>query len=219
MTRFDDLVAEFRTHADANKAADMKRYMRDQFDYFGIPTPLRRSLAKPLFRELKQADTVDWGFVDSCWAADYRELQYVATDYLRMVSHRLGPGDLSHLQRLAQTKSWWDTIDALDQVVGTIAEHAPEVDEILLEWSTDDDFWLRRIAIDHQLMRKERTDTALLERIIVNNLDETEFFITKAIGWALRQYSKTDPAWVGAFIERYRHRLAALSIREASKYL
>ena len=89
----------------------------------------------------------------------------------------------------------------------------------MLTWSVDDDLWLRRIAIDHQLLRKDQTDTALLEEIIVANLGQQEFFINKAIGWALRDYSKTDPGWVRAFIERHRDGLAPLSVREAGKYL
>jgi 3-methyladenine DNA glycosylase AlkD len=116
-------------------------------------------------------------------------------------------------------KSWWDTIDGLDRIVGAIALAFPQVNQILLQWSLDPNFWLRRIAIDHQLGRKAQTDTALLEQIILNNFGQTEFFINKAIGWSLREYSKTNPAWVRAFVERHRQDLAPLSVREASKYI
>ena len=85
--------------------------------------------------------------------------------------------------------------------------------------NVDDNIWLRRVAIDHQLLRKEKTDTNLLEKILVNNLNHTEFFINKAIGWALRDYSKTNPQWVKDFIEKYKNNMASLSIREASKYI
>ena len=88
-----------------------------------------------------------------------------------------------------------------------------------VQWSTDEDFWVRRIAIDHQLLRKDKTNTVLLEKIIVNNFGSDEFFINKAIGWSLRDYSKTDPEWVRDFIERYRNRMDKLSIREAGKYI
>jgi 3-methyladenine DNA glycosylase AlkD len=103
--------------------------------------------------------------------------------------------------------------------VGHIALKFPEVNETLLAWSVDENIWLRRIAIDHQLSRKEKTDTALLETVIKNNFGQTEFFINKAIGWILRQYSKTNPQWVKDFIDKYRDSLAPLSIREGSKYL
>ena len=112
-----------------------------------------------------------------------------------------------------------DSSDVLDRIVGDIALRHPEVNTILLAWSTDDNIWLRRVAIDHQLLRKQHTDTALLEKIICNNLGQKEFFINKAIGWALRDYSKTNPEWVQGFIDRYRHKMAKLSLREAGKYL
>jgi 3-methyladenine DNA glycosylase AlkD len=89
----------------------------------------------------------------------------------------------------------------------------------LLEWSTDTNFWLRRIAIDHQLSRKEKTNTALLEQIIINNFGQTEFFINKAIGWSLREYSKTNPKWVQNFLALHKDKMAKLSLKEASKYV
>lgn len=123
------------------------------------------------------------------------------------------------LQALITDKSWWDTSDVLDRIVGDIALRSPLVNDVLLAWSVSDNLWLRRVAIDHQLLRKTRTDTALLEKILMNNLGSKEFFINKAIGWALRDYSKTDSQWVRLFIERYQGDMASLSIREASKYL
>ena len=103
--------------------------------------------------------------------------------------------------------------------VGFICLHYPETKKFVLEWSRDEDFWLRRLAIEHQLLQKEETDVQLLEQILINNLDQTELFINKAIGWALRDYSKTNPAWVREFIEKYKDKLSKLSIKEGSKYL
>ena len=93
------------------------------------------------------------------------------------------------------------------------------VDDLMLEWSCDNDFWVRRIAIDHQLCRKDKTNTILLEKILVNNFGSDEFFINKAIGWALRDYSKTNPEWVREFINKYKDKMSSLSVREASKYI
>ena len=107
----------------------------------------------------------------------------------------------------------------LDRIIGGIGLEDPRVDGVMLEWSLDEDFWVRRVAIDHQLCRKERTNTALLEQIIVNNLGSGEFFINKAIGWSLRDYSKTNPAWVRDFLNRYGERMERLSVREAGKYV
>ena len=123
------------------------------------------------------------------------------------------------MKEYIQSKEWWDTIDCFDRIIGDIGLKDTRVAILMLKWSQDDDFWLRRIAIDHQLLRKDQTDQHLLEKIIVNNLNSDEFFINKAIGWSLRDYSKTDPEWVGNFIEKYRDKMSSLSIKEASKYL
>ena len=111
------------------------------------------------------------------------------------------------------------TIDGLDRIVGNIAFEDDIINDLMLEWSKDKDFWVRRIAIDHQLCRKERTNTELLEKVIANNLGSNEFFINKAIGWSLRDYSKTNPEWVRTFIKKYRDKMDKLSIKEASKYI
>ena len=123
------------------------------------------------------------------------------------------------MKKLVQSKSWWDTIDFLDRLAGGIIAGFPETRPVILQWSRDEDIWLRRLAIDHQLLRKDQTDQHLLEQILVNNLNQTEFFINKAIGWALRDYSKTNPEWVKNFIRQHHGKMASLSIREASKYL
>ena len=126
---------------------------------------------------------------------------------------------IENIKKLVLKKSWWDTIDSLDEIVGSLSLAYPEVNKTILEWSLDKNIWLRRIAIDHQLLRKEKTNTELLEQIIVNNLGSKEFFINKAIGWSLRDYSKTNKQWVSDFIAKYRDDLSQLSIKEASKYL
>ena len=213
-----ELLEDLKRVASPNDAVAMKTYMKNKFEFLGAKTPARRKLAKAFFKQ--QTDfVIDWNFINEAWNNPYRELQYTALDYLEIRNKLLTPSDLPRLKKLAQTKSWWDTIDFLDRLVGSIIARFPETKEIIVAWSCDEDIWLRRLAIDHQLLRKEKTDTELLEKILVNNLGRTEFFINKAIGWALRDYSKTNPDWVRAFIERHRAEMAALSIREGSKYL
>ena len=112
--------------------------------------------------------------------------------------------DFEKLKKLVIKKSWWDTVDVLDRIIGSLIYRDETLKKEILKWSVDDNIWLRRVAIDHQLLRKEKTDTDLLEKILVNNLNHTEFFINKAIGWALRDYSKTNPQWVKDFIEKYK---------------
>ena len=214
----EELVKELKAVAISNDAVAMKAYMKNKFEFLGVKTPARRKLVKAFFKQ--QTDCViDWNFINEAWNNPYRELQYVALDYLEIRKKLLTPSDLPRLKKQAQTKSWWDTVDFLDRLVGSIIARFPETKATILSWSCDEDIWLRRLAIDHQLLRKEETDTELLEKILVNNLGQTEFFINKAIGWALRDYSKTNPDWVRDFIERYRAEMAALSIREGSKYL
>lgn len=116
-------------------------------------------------------------------------------------------------------KSWWDTVDGLHRVIGKVALKYPELDKTMIQWSLDENFWLRRVAINHQMHRKRKMKEELLEEIIVNNLEQEEFFINKAIGWALRDYSKTNPEWVIEFIDKHREKLSKLSIREGSKYI
>lgn len=215
---FKALFIELNKFANPEIARQMSAYMKDQFEHLDIQTPQRRASCKPFFKAAAQEE-IDWDFIRQCWDCPYRELQYAALDYLVLMKAKLVPRDIPKLYDLITHKSWWDTIDGLDRIVGAVALNYPEVKETLLAWSQDDNFWLRRIAIDHQLLRKEKTDTQLLEKILLNNLGQTEFFINKAIGWALRDYSKTNPDWVRKFIERHHAGLAKLSIKEASKYL
>lgn len=215
----DGLFDELARHADAQKAAEMSAYMRDLFPFLGVQTPVRKQVCRPFFKAAKKEPGVDFAFTDVCWQNEYREFQYVAKDYLELRQPQLAPGDIPKLREYITTKSWWDTVDGLDKIVGGIALAHPSVNETLVAWSKDDNLWLRRVAIDHQLGRKEKTDAALLALVIENNLGSDEFFINKAIGWSLREYSKTDPAWVRAFMEKNRSRMAPLSIREGSKYI
>ena len=174
---------------------------------------------KPYFKEAKREKKIDWDFVEYCWQYEKRECQYVAAHYLKSMQKFLEIPDFEKLKKLVIKKSWWDTVDTLDRVIGSLIYRDETLKKKILKWSVDDNIWLRRVAIDHQLLRKEKTDIDLLEKILVNNLNHTEFFINKAIGWTLRDYSKTNPQWVKDFIEKYKNNMAPLSIREASKYI
>lgn len=213
------LFADLRAAADGERAAQMAAYMRDQFRYLGVQTPARRKISRPFLNAAKKERLLDWDFVDACWQAEEREFQYVAADYLRKVRHLLTVADLPRIRGLAVTKPWWDTVDSLDATVGSVVAQSSEGRELILKWARDENMWVRRLAIDHQLQRKESTDVELLSSIIEANLGSGEFFIDKAVGWALRDYSKTDPEWVRAFIAEHRQGMAALAVREASKYL
>lgn len=219
MDKFTQLRNIFEQAKDAQQAKQMSAYMRNQFKYYGISAPVRKKLCKSLIRDEKKRKCVDWAFLDLCWNDEHREFQYVVTDYLSAMQQFLIYEDVAHIEKYIRTKQWWDVIDGLDRIVGNIAFVDSRIDNLMRKWSTDENFWVRRIAIDHQLLRKEKTNTELLETILVNNFGSTEFFINKAIGWSLRDYSKTNPAWVADFIARHHKSLSPLSIREASKYL
>lgn len=149
----------------------------------------------------------------------YREAQYVGLLYLGEHKKELTGEDLPKLKTLITEKSWWETVDTLDAFVGIVVEKNGILKEEMLSWSTAKNLWLRRVAIDFQQEYKEKTDAKLLEQIIENNLSDPEFFIQKAIGWSLRDYSKVNPEFVRSFLFRYRDKLSPLSIKEASKYL
>ena len=213
-----DIFQNLSEVANSDDAVHMRAYMKNQFEFLGVKTPVRRQVSKIFFKK-NHKSTIDWEFVHQAWDNPYREMQYVVLDYLQLKQKALTPSDLPKIKKLAQIKPWWDTIDFLCRSVGYISLHYPETKKIVLDWSRDKDFWLRRIAIEHQLLQKEETDVQLLEQILINNLNQTEFFINKAIGWALRDYSKTNPDWVLEFIEKYKDKLSRLSIKEGSKYL
>ena len=216
---FNKLYEEMIRYKNEEQARQMSKYMLNKFEYIGIKTPGRRKIFKNFFKEYKNEEKINWEFVNKCWENKYREFQYIATDYLKNMKDKLTIDDIPNLKQLILKKSWWDTIDNLDMAIGALALKDSNVNKILLEWSLDENIWLRRIAIDHQLLRKEKTNTELLEKILKNNLGQNEFFINKAIGWALRDYSKTNPEWVKNFIEKNKEKMAKLSVKEASKYL
>lgn len=219
MDKYTEVRKRFEENADPENAVKMAKYMRNRFIFYGIPTPKRKKLYRDFLKEEKRNKIIDWGFLDQCYDDEHREFQYLVTDYLSELNSLLTYDDIPAIRKYIDRKQWWDTIDSLDQVIGKIGLRDERVDALMLEWSTDEDFWVRRIAIDHQLLRKDKTNTVLLEKIIVNNFGSDEFFINKAIGWSLRDYSKTDPEWVRDFIERYRNWMDNLSIREAGKYI
>ena len=159
--------------------------------------------------------------VDLCFKDDYREMQYFALDYLKKVQKQLTFKYLPKIKQLAETKSWWDSVDSLVKLAGQIfikdEENKEKTAALMLAWAQDPDFWVRRTAIEFQLGLKTETDSELLGKIIDLNLGSQEFFINKDICWALRDYSKTNPAWVRDYMAS--RDLSALSRREGSKYI
>lgn len=213
------LISDLEKNRNELLAVSMERYMQDKFRFLGVRGATRTEIYKKYFPDARKAKTIDWDFVETCWNKEERESQYVVVYYLKAMQKFLKREDISRLKYLIVTKSWWDTVDLLAKVVGSLVIRIEGYDQIMLEWSKDSNIWLRRVAILHQLSFKEKVDEKVLYEILKNNLGDNEFFINKAIGWALRDYSKSNPEWVTKFIEKNRENMANLSLREASKYL
>ncbi|MDT2871226.1 DNA alkylation repair protein [Lactococcus lactis] len=230
-----NIIEEFRQYKNEENAEKQAAYLRHQFEFIGLKTPERRLLAKDFLKEKKGDKQIDWELVFEFWNLPEREFQYLALDYLHQMKKWLIFDDMEKIKKLTVSKSWWDTVDALDELIGhlllTGRKQATENDStayeqvktLVKEWAQAENFWVRRIAIDCQLSFKNQTDLELLSYNIEKNLLGSsfadEFFITKAIGWALRDLAKTNSAWVIKFIEEHENKMAKLSIREASKHL
>ena len=214
-----NLIADLEENRNELLAESMSKYMQDKFSFLGVRGATRTEVYKKYFPNARKTKTIDWDFVESCWNKEEREFQYVVVYYLKAMQKFLKREDISRLKYLIVTKSWWDTVDLLAKVVGSLVIHIEGYDQIMLEWSKDSNIWLKRVAILYQLSLKEKVDKQSLERILVNNLGDSEFFINKAIGWALRDYSKYNQEWVREFIKQNKDNMANLSIREASKYI
>lgn len=214
-----ELFEKLEAEKNEQKAAIMSAYMKDYFPFLGVPKPRVDEIIKPFIRQRAKSRTVDWDFIFFCWEKEYREAQYVGTEYIYAIQKNLTDHDVDNLKKLIVTKSWWDISDGLDKVIGNLSLRYPFVNNEMLAWSNSDNIWLRRVAIDYQLKLKDKINTEVLEKIICNNLGTDDFFINKAIGWILRDYSKGNPDWVKSFLAKYEDRLASLSIKEASKYL
>lgn len=209
--------------ADPERAVSMAAYMRNQFAFLGIQAAARRQAYKENLKTFKKAAAVDYEFLNFCFGDGYRELQYFVVDALNGVQKRLTPADVPKIEPYLRHKQWWDTIDGLDKIVGRIglndSAYRPEIEAVMRQWGQDPNFWMRRVAIDHQRGMKEQTNASLLAELIEMNLGSDEFFINKAIGWSLREYSKTNPDWVRDFLKTHESRMARLSVSEAAKYL
>lgn len=204
--------------SDKENATQMRAYLRDQFQFYGVRSPQRRDALKPLFSKNQLPHIEDMPSVcRELWLLPEREFQMVAVDLLIKYKKALPELFLDEVEWLITTKSWWDTVDLLaSHVVAAIFINYPEQTALVIErWRKADNMWLRRSAILYQLKFKQNTDVQLLFEIIKENQSDNEFFIQKAIGWALRELSKTDPATVISFIDR--QNIQGLAKREGLK--
>ena len=215
---------------DPERAAQQRAYMKSDLPYVGLGSPELERLLRPLLAEHRFVDRGSWeAAVLELWEdATHREEWYAAIALLRHRAYRewLDPDLLPLLEELVRTGAWWDVVDEIaGHLVGRVLlDHRDVVTPVMDVWAVDpDSLWVRRTAMLSQLRHREDTDVDLLARVLVANLDDTahgkDFFIRRALGWALRQHARTDPEWVLTFVGTHADRLSGLSRREALKHL
>jgi 3-methyladenine DNA glycosylase AlkD len=219
---FDDLQQVFNNCANPNVAASQKAYCRNLFEFYGITTPIRRVEQQELLLKAKRLPLDEIrALVLRLWDSEFRENHYFAQELLVSVAKKLEEKDIDLLSHLITHQSWWETVDVIaPKLVSAYFNKFPKTRNNIVEsWLASDNIWLKRSCVIFQLKAKKNTDTACLEFCLLANLGTKEFFINKAIGWMLREYAKTNEAWVGQFVIRYQTQMANLSVREAIKHL
>jgi 3-methyladenine DNA glycosylase AlkD len=212
--------------ADPGQAAPMQAYMKSAMPFLGVQKPARASALRPVLLHHRLPDRETWeATVRALWdGASHREHRYAAIDLARHRPYARWATDLRSLHlydHLIVTGAWWDYVDdvAIRLVGPLLRQHPNEMDRVVRQWSRDSDRWRRRAAVISQVGAREATDLTLLTACVLDNAADTDFFLRKAIGWALREYAKTDPEWVFGFVTAHKSRLSPLSVREATRNL
>ncbi len=210
----------FRKNANPEYAFFMKKYMKDKFSFLGIKSPERRALTSAFFKNYNRPDINNIeNIVRKLWDMEEREFQYFAMELVEKFIKKFEPDDIELLEFMIVNKSWWDTVDLVAaNLVGKHLSNFPGlIEQINKKWILSENMWLNRTALLFQLKYKNDLDTKLLKQNILKCRDSKEFFIRKAIGWVLREYSKTNPVWVSEFVNSTT--LSPLSKREALKWI
>lgn len=211
----------YQEHGDPVKAAGAEKYLLNKFSFIGLQTPLRRQLCRIFFKEhpVDSADELEQ-IIRVAFASPYREVHYFAIELLRFHKQIWSVNTIPLIEWMLDTNSWWDSVDSLNSfVIGPFFLHYRDVQKaVTLRWNQSENIWWQRSSLIFQLLYKERTDTHLLTEYIERRQADKEFFIRKAIGWALRQYGRTNPDWVRNFVAHH-PQLSPLSRREALKHL
>jgi len=208
--------------AQPEKAVGMQAYMKTDMPFHGVQKPARSLIQRQLVKEFSPADQAEYeALVLGLWDLTHREEKYLALGVAQHFSSFVDTPSLPLYRRLIVEGAWWDLVDevATHLIRQLVLQHPKEVWPVVDTWVDDGDMWLRRSAIICQVGAKENTDAKRLFLFCAVRLEEKEFFIRKAIGWALREYAKTDPEAVAGFVEGHRDRLSGLSFREATKHI
>lgn len=215
-----DLLKAFEAHANPEVALGQRRYMKNHFEFFGLKSSVRREIQKPFLSKdrLPPKHNLD-AIIHELWSLPQREFQYFAQELCVKYLKQLHETDLTLYEYMISFNSWWDTVDFISvNLVGAYFKKYPiNRDRSLNNWIESSNIWLQRAAILFQLKYKEHLDRDYLSCVIQKLLGSNEFFINKAIGWILREYSKSNPDWVIEFVERTS--LSKLSQREALRLI
>jgi len=214
------LVKSFKENANPDNAEPMAKYMKNLFPYLGIKTPLRKELFRSFIKENGLPKISDLKqIVLDLWDLPEREFQYIAIGILRKFTKRWEENFIDLFEQLIITKSWWDSVDGIASwMVGEHFKRFPHLrDKYIDKWMKSGNMWLQRTCLLFQLGYKDKTDEMLMGSVIMSLNGSKEFFINKAIGWILREYSKIDAQTVIKFVEN--NELSNLSKREALKWL
>jgi 3-methyladenine DNA glycosylase AlkD len=212
----NQLTKAFEEHKDPVIALQMKAYMKNKFEFMGIKSPERRALSKPFNTGAARPEVKDlWPVVMQLWGFPEREFQYFAMELVSKYYKIVAQNWIEKYELLITKKSWWDTVDFIaTTLAGEYFRKFPEqIPPVTGKWIRSGNIWLQRSCLIFQLKYKHETDTDLLSSFIIPLSKSKEFFIAKAIGWALREYSKCNPTWVKNFVEN--NTLQSLSKREA----
>lgn len=214
------LEKQFKHHADKTVALKAKAYLLDQFEHYGLTASFRRNISKEYFKknplvDIKEITTI----TQACFQNPYREFHHAGIDFFAFNKKFWNEDTIQVIEYGLLHQSWWDSVDAIasDWIHPYFIKFPKQIRSVTKKWNQSKDLWLQRSSILFQKFRKKDTDTKLLSEYILNCANSKEFFIQKGIGWALREYSKTDPAWVSHFVKH--HSLPALSKREALKII
>jgi 3-methyladenine DNA glycosylase AlkD len=214
----EDIATIFKANANTERAAWSKAYMLNQFEFYGLVTAKRRKLSKTYMQNntLTSLQEIE-AIVKECFEQTEREYQYFAIELMHFYKKLWKPSSIKILEYCLVHKSWWDSVDHVASECLTIyfTRFPSKIEPITSKWNQSNNIWLQRSSILFQKAFKAETNVELLSQYILHCATSKEFFIQKAIGWALREYSKTNPSWVNNFVAT--NNLAALSKREALK--
>jgi len=208
--------------AEPSKAGPMAAYMKTDMPFYGVQKAGRVPVLRQLKQQFPPLDRDDYEeAVLGLWQLDHREEKYLAIDYARGFDEFVVYDSIPLYERMIVEGAWWDLVDGTASwLVGRVLlKERSRTDPIMRSWIASLDMWLRRTSVICQLSHKADTDTSLLGDACTANLADSEFFIRKAIGWALREFAKTNSDWVRAYVAQHRAEMSGLSIREATKHL